>query len=252
MASYTISHNAADKVTFEVTGLTAGNVVSIMFRPMSTNYLLYFILFNATSSTLVKTFPDTITSNVYSVQGSNSYSDGGKVPIYLDPNTQYTGRIRVYDSASDVNAGDYTDIGTVVWTTPKVTDWDWSISNVSATAARTQAAQAACLYGGAVSSFHHTVWNDLVNKSNEILVSRGKTWPTTVATLSETLMTSTDRSMTAKRYNAARWALSQLIATGLTEKTAGVSPLLGSDFTKLANAVNNAIWRPTPTYNPNG
>lgn len=248
MASYTISHNAADRVTFTVTGLTAGNVVAIMFRPLSTNYLLYHILFRATSSTLTKIFPDTITSNVVSVQSNNSYYDGGMVLIYLSPDTGYTARVRVYE---DESATEYTDLGVATWTTPGVTDWDWNISNGSATASQTKAAYEAITNNGYLSDFSYKVWNDMVNKVNNAVTDRSGSWNTTYGTLAETLMTTSDKAMTAKRFNALWWNLGQYVSTGLSSARVKGEVVMGNYFVLMAAAINKAIWRGTITYDPN-
>lgn len=141
---------------------------------------------------------------------------------------------------------------TATTTEQTVEPWDWSTINgpmYLATASQTQKAYAAITRNGPVSDFNYLVWNDLVYKTNEIIGDRGGSWNTTYGTLAETLMTSSDKIMTAERFNAVWWQCSQYINTGMGAASGGYCPVVsgstavkGSYFLDLANAVNNTIW----------
>lgn len=249
MASYTISYNGATSVTFTVTGCTVGGLVRILFRPVSTNTLLYDIAFRATSTTFTKTFPDGVTTNVYEIYTANDYYTGGLVPIDLDPDTAYTGRVRVKSSTS---ATSWTELGTASWTTPSTTDWDWAASNGSATVSQTQTAYEAITNNGYLSDFSYKVWNDMVTKTYEIAIDRNGVWNTTYGSYSDTIMTASDKAMTAQRFNAVWRNLAQFVSTGLSSARVTGDTVMGNYFVLLATAINKAIWRGTITYNPDG
>ena len=126
----------------------------------------------------------------------------------------------------------------------EVDEWDWTISNGSATAAQTQLAYAAVTGKGPLTDFSYLVWNDMVNKTYELVADRGGEWNTTYGTLAETLMTAADKHMTARRFNAVIWNLAQYKTplNGLTRKNQG-DPMLGSYFIDLADSINNTIYR---------
>ena len=123
-----------------------------------------------------------------------------------------------------------------------VEEWDWSISNGSATAAQTRAAYEAITENGKTTDFSYLVWNDLVNKAKEVIEDRGGTWDTTYGSHSATLMSSTDKVMTAKRYNAVWWNLAQFINTGIHSAKVSGERMLGSHFIDLANASHEPAW----------
>lgn len=92
--------------------------------------------------------------------------------------------------------------------------WSWTSANSSvnpshtaeATASQTTAARDACQNKTAISNFKYQVWNDLVYKVSEARVAGDNTsWNNNYATLSNTLMTSSDRVLTATRYNSLRY-----------------------------------------------
>ena len=151
----------------------------------------------------------------------------------LSPNTKYAVNVGYSSNASgggpwlgrkDVTTED----GAVLWS--------WTSSNGTASAAQTQRAYAAITSKGYLSDFSYLVWNDLVNKTYEVV----GTWDSTYGSLSSTRMTTSNKKMTANRFNAVWWNLEKRVSTGLTKKYTG-DRVLGSYFVTLANALNNAI-----------
>lgn len=129
----------------------------------------------------------------------------------------------------------------------EVDDWDWTISNGSATAAQTQLAYAAITGRGKLTDFSYLVWNDMVNKTDEVIRDRNETWQSTVnnvyyGTLAETLMTEADKAMTAQRFNAVVMNLARFKTPTVSRKNQG-DLMLGSYFIELANSINNTIYR---------
>lgn len=86
-----------------------------------------------------------------------------------------------------------------------ITPWSWTSSNGTATAAQTQAAYAALTSNGNTSSFHRNVWNDFVNKVNQVLAALNLSWADTYGTISNTRMNYAYEDLTAARFNALRY-----------------------------------------------
>lgn len=94
--------------------------------------------------------------------------------------------------------------------------WTWTAPNTYnaitrtdtiATQAQMTSADTALTNKQATTNFSFRVWNDLVYKVYEACTVAGRGWDTTYLTLSQTLMStsdSTDRILTADRYNAVR------------------------------------------------
>lgn len=80
--------------------------------------------------------------------------------------------------------------------------WDWNSSNGSASDDETIAAYATLDGKGFTINFSHNVWNDLCEKTNIALESIGGYWQTKSGkTFAQDKMTSTDRTLTAIRFN---------------------------------------------------
>lgn len=86
-----------------------------------------------------------------------------------------------------------------------ITPWRWETSNGSATVAQTHAAYAALVSNGNTSLFHRNVWNDLVNKVNEVLSAMNLAWVNTYGSVNTTKMTQLYETLTATRFNALRY-----------------------------------------------
>ena len=154
----------------------------------------------------------------------------------LDPNTRYAFN---YYGYNDYGTGPFTTA--VYATTSSLIDpWDWNISNGVATAAQTQKAHQALVNRGPTTDFSYLVWNDMVDKANEIVQARNHTWNTDYGTINETKASSIDKNITARRVNAVWGNMGQFITTGLSKKSPG-DTITGQYFIDLANAINDAI-----------
>ena len=86
-----------------------------------------------------------------------------------------------------------------------ITPWSWTTSNGTASAAQTRAAYDALTSNKNTSEFHRFVWNDLVNKVNEVLLSFNLSWVNSYLSLANTLMNMPYEDLTAARFNALRY-----------------------------------------------
>lgn len=177
----------------------------------------------------------------FNASGVNITTPASIVIPNLAPDTDYLVNVGV----SMTGEQPWTWLGAKGFTTnaeSEVDEWDWTISNGSATAAQTQLAYAAITGNGPLTDFSYLVWNDMVNKTYEVIADRNGEWNTTYGTLAETLMTATDKAMTARRFNAIVWNLAQYKTPSVTRKNQG-DPMLGSYFIELTNSINNTIYR---------
>lgn len=115
--------------------------------------------------------------------------------------------------------------------------WSWHSSNGSATASQTAAAYKAVRNGGRTKNFNYLVWNDLVDKIYEVRGAAGYTWNTRFASYAATRMTASDKTLTATRFNSARYNIGVLVSTGIQEKETG-DDVIGSYFLTISNCIN--------------
>lgn len=132
--------------------------------------------------------------------------------------------------------------------------WSWTSSNGSATTSQTKKAYTAITSQGKLTDFSYLVWNDMVDKAVEILDASGKTWLTkndntgaTYATATNTRMTSSDREMTALRFNSLKFQIGNKIGTGTTDYPNGIQDvergdkILGEYFVIFGSKLNDWI-----------
>lgn len=128
-----------------------------------------------------------------------------------------------------------------------IASWDWTKSNGSATAAQTQTAYTALTSNGKLSDFSYLVWNDLINKVKECVDGAGVSWGEKTgvdgaagASYSAALMTATDKTLTAARFNAFRGNVGARVSTGVQPVSSG-DPVVGSSFIAVINSLNTWI-----------
>lgn len=126
--------------------------------------------------------------------------------------------------------------------------WDWAASNGEASAAQTAAAYAAVTGGGSCAGFNYLVWNDMCDKVQEVIDALGSSWVThdnntgeDLPNLASTKMTSSDKTLTAKRYNALRLNVGSRYSTGIASVSAGDSVSGQTHFVTLMRKVNEWI-----------
>lgn len=123
---------------------------------------------------------------------------------------------------------------------PSIAPWSWTSSNGSASATQTKAAYNAILSRGPLSNFSYLVWNDMVDKVKEILDATGESWSTIYGTYASTRMSSSDKRLTASRFNALRQNIGSRYSTGIQEVSRG-DIIYGWYFTTFASCINNWI-----------
>ena len=129
-----------------------------------------------------------------------------------------------------------------------VAAWDWQISNGSATPLQTRAAYTAVTTNGAVSDFSYLVWNDMCDKVQEVLDVLEEAWVTkdnntgeTLLSLDDTKMTSSDKTLTAKRYNSLRLNVGSHYSTGINPVSTNDKVIGQTHFINLMSKVNEWI-----------
>lgn len=122
----------------------------------------------------------------------------------------------------------------------QIKSWHWLIQNVNAPEWMTSAAYNAITNSGPVSDFRYQVWNDLVKKVIECKTAAGVSWNAKYLTQNNTLMTDTDKTLTAARFNSLRYNIGIHASTGLTDVYKG-DTVYGWYFTTLTDALNTWI-----------
>lgn len=121
-----------------------------------------------------------------------------------------------------------------------VSAWSWSSSNGTASASQTKAAYTALTNNGSTSDFSYLVWNDMCSKVIEIENAAGLTWSTKYASYADTKMSSSDKVLTATRFNSLRYNISRSYSTGINEVASG-DTVYAWYFTTLARCMNEWI-----------
>lgn len=122
--------------------------------------------------------------------------------------------------------------------------WSWTSSNGDATSTQTQTAYEAVTGHGPISDFSYKVWNDLCNRIAEVQeLAVGGAWATDGGgglTLDETCMTSSDKTLTAARFNSMKYNIGRNYATGIADVSPG-DLVLGKYFTTITDKLNEWI-----------
>lgn len=121
-----------------------------------------------------------------------------------------------------------------------VSAWSWSSSNGTASASQTKAAYTALTNNGSTSDFSYLVWNDMCSKAIEIENAAGLTWSTKYASYADTKMSSSDKVLTATRFNSLRYNIGRSYSTGINEVASG-DTVYAWYFTTLARCMNEWI-----------
>jgi hypothetical protein len=157
--------------------------------------------------------------------------------VGLDPSTSYIANV-----GYGIDASGSTWIGRTTFSTGgSVEPWSWYSSNGSASDTLTQQAYNAVVNNQNVKNFNYLVWNDLVNKINEAAYAAGYAWDTYYASLSSTLMTSSSKTLTAIRYNSARYNIGIHYSTGISTVYSGNDVIGSTHFLNLVTKLNEWI-----------
>ena len=195
------------------------------------------------------------TENAYYKTKSTTLADGvssgGDVTFSgLQASTQYGIYCEIYHGSEFLKGlqGYVTTSSESGGGTVSIAKWSWTASNGSASADETNASYLAVRNKTEITNFSYLVWNDMVDKVNETLTAFNDEWYTTYGSLANTKMTATDRTLTAKRFNALRYNIENCYYAGDdTEVDTGIGKVkpgedvLGSYFTKMMSTLNSCI-----------
>ena len=155
----------------------------------------------------------------------------------LTPNTTYILNV----GYSEYSTGGVDWIGASTFTTDaaaiNIATWDWNASNGYASANQTRTAYNAVTGQGYLSDFSYLVWNDIVDKVKEILDAIGEPWEAVYLSYSNTRMNSSDKAMTAARYNSVVYQIWNYYGGTFLSATQG-GTIYGSLFTDLTARIN--------------
>lgn len=122
----------------------------------------------------------------------------------------------------------------------KVKKWSWNSSNGAASSQQTKSAYAAISNQGETSKFSYLVWNDMADKVYETLSAKNLRWNSRFASYENTRMSSSDKTLTAARFNSLRYNIGLHYSTGINTVNKG-DTIYGWYFTTLTNCLNNWI-----------
>lgn len=216
--------------TFKVTG-TSETSITVKVSGLSTTYKynrdFYWDLDgDNVDSTL--TVSNTVTEVSYTFKN-------------LSPGTSYTLSVRIHQGGTTAEIASFdVDGETDDESTPTPDSWSWTSSNGSASAAQTKKAYTAVTSKGKITDFSYLVWNDMCAKVLEMREYYGYSWRTDYLSYSNTRMSSSNKNMTAARFNSLRVNVGSLISTGISEVSSG-DIIYGSYFTTLMSKVNQKL-----------
>lgn len=177
------------------------------------------------------------TNGTWWVKDSGSVGGWGSATIGFNSFGTYSVRLTVYNGNKSASA-------TRSVTLSEIEKWSWYDSNGRATSDQTYAAYQAVSNKGNVSDFSYLVWNDLCAKVYAIRSAVGGigAWDTAYGSYSAAQMTSSDRKLTAARFNNLKNQIGTQIGTGISDVSKG-DKVYGSYFITLANRINYWIDR---------
>lgn len=158
----------------------------------------------------------------------------------LTPNTKY--RIYMSWSTSTTGEGNY-EYKSITTTSATVDPWDWTASNGEATADQTVIAYDVVNNPDSsrnVAYFSYLVWNDLVDKVFEAWEADDGSWNSKYLSYNATRMTSSDRTLTAARFNSLRYNIGVNVSTDIDEVAKG-DTVYGWYFERMTNCLNKWI-----------
>jgi hypothetical protein len=161
------------------------------------------------------------------------------VSDFLTRGGTYDVRVFIVNSAGKVS-------GTSSWftiTVPAITvePWSWTSSNGSASAVKTQQFYNV-LRGTSLpeDGFSYLVWNDLVDKVDEVLVAYGTTWYPYSGYGKAGCKVRNGETFSAAKYNEVRFQIGSILSTGISDRSEG-DEIQGRYITILTDRINSII-----------
>lgn len=112
---------------------------------------------------------------------------------------------------------------------PTVDHWEWTSAEYSALTGN-----------GPVATITYSRWNAMCDKVTEVQTAAGVSWDSYYLTLAQTKCTTSDKTLTAARFNSLRYNVGRYYATGISEVYTG-DTVYGSLFVTLMSKVNDWI-----------
>lgn len=179
---------------------------------------------------------------IYEIKSSSAGGAGSrfsKTVRGLEAGTEYYWAARLgYDGGGSIVWLDVTDDG--YFTTEEerilIELWDWDANGAR------RRAYTAITSNGNLSDFSYTVWNDLVDKVKEILDALSESWNSSYASYSSTRMSSSDKNITAVRFNSLRQNLAdyRTFSTWIPVVSKG-DTVYGAYFVNFGTEINRWI-----------
>ncbi len=232
---------------------------TLLENDISSNYILSTFLMYCTSMTFeksgkVKIFSQNSTAELYYFLGiEDRYDHQSGVPDYIVcgtsddtnnfyievdvvKNQKYYLWVRCVSSNIEGNAS-------VTIQVPEknvISNWSWASSNGNASDKQTVAAHSAVYNRTGTKEFFHLVWNDMVDKVNEMINAAEKVWISDSLSIDDTKMTADSdvtRTLTADRFNALVQNIEQIYDTSYGNVGTG-DTVYGGYFLHLAECLN--------------
>lgn len=175
--------------------------------------------------------------------GANSYFD--ETITGLSPGTRYSWDAQLgYMAGTTIEWLDLYDSGSFTTDEPvvEIDPWSWTRSNGTATNAQTQRAYDVLMGDITADNFAHEVWNDLVDKVEEMRNVQGLTWDRAngaYPSASGCKMYAGDR-LTADAYNGVRYNIGSVRTTGIFDQAPG-DKITGYKIYHLTEVLNDII-----------
>lgn len=164
----------------------------------------------------------------------------------LEPGTTYSLKVIVYKEEEGREIAKFTTRGT---TKSNVEPWTWDDCQTiggdvgEAADIETMSAYSAITKQMETTEFSYKVWNDLCAKTREVRTARGSSsWRSDFLSYSDTLMSSSDKILTAERFNSLRINIGSMQdVSSIPYPVVKGGEVYGSYFTTLTNALNDEI-----------
>lgn len=209
--------------SFSITGVSSSGVT--IYVTLGSGYTQFRIFVRLASDSSSSVYDQTVTKS-----SSFSYTISG-----LDASNNYAINVCSISSAQS----EWADAQTFT-TSASISQWSWTSSNGSASSAQTVAMYNAINGTRQLDGLSYLVWNDLCDKVNDAAVASGDAWIITWGTLSSTKMSSSNKSLTAQRFNALKNNIGARQSTGISDVSSG-DPIYWEYFTTLTEKLNSWI-----------
>lgn len=213
--------------SFSISGVTASQATITVYP--GSGYTKYRLFVRLTDSASDVTYDTTVST-------TSAFS---RTVTGLAPNTSYTvNAAGVIGTVSDQWAGAQTFTTKAIGVTP----WSWTASNGSATAEQTRNAYAILQGTRSADDFSHLVWNDLVDKVEEMRTALGGIWDTVggqYLTASACKAAAGD-TLRAAAYNSLKVNVGSIQSTGIQDVAPG-DEITGYHITHVVDVLNQII-----------